>query len=81
MTYTVFKFPFGIPDSDTMRKHGRDLSFDEQAVFYYKGYVGFEALKHTDLPDPAMESVATSFETATGVRPEIVEVLEPTSEQ
>lgn len=77
MTYTMFKFPVGNPDTETMRKYANDLDFDETSVFYYRDYIGFKAKANAAPDDPELASFKDTFKENVGIRPEIVEVEKP----
>lgn len=79
MSHTLLKFPYGNPDTETMREMARNanVSFDETPIRYEGGYVGYENHLPDQAPDTALEAVQDAFENNTGVRPEQVEYTPP----
>jgi len=66
----MLKFPFGRPDSETMREIARqaEVGWDYQ-VIRYEG----EAIGYGDAPDDAdAQALLDAAETVTGVRPSVV---------
>ena len=63
----LFKFPFGRPDSETMRKIAQeaDVNWDETSIKIYDSSIGYAKGQESDV-----ESIKDAAESLIGVMPE-----------
>ena len=74
----LFKFPFGRPDSDTVREMAEGEDFDETSIVYIGQYIGYKDAPN--LPDQAAQNardaIADNFEREYGIPVEAISAEE-----